>query len=160
MGFTVSFRERLEDEVSSIIATETSGSRRWCTVAHKLMPRKEDDYRILWVVHELEFLQDEDRHRAGEKTRFVSCYRLAKVDGYWGNKPESEEMGPISVSCPLEFLDLAPEGETYSNTSAWWRSQVRAYHAAKRAGRPFKKEPHDQWIALRSAQQDMFAQAA
>ena len=54
--------------------------------------------------------------------RFIGCDVLAEDDGNWGYKDMIEEEHPYYYSCPLEFLDLAPEA------SKDWRVLVRQYH--------------------------------
>ena len=51
---------------------------------------------------------------------------LERSGGQWGYKPLDESMHPYYYSCPLSYLDLAPE------QSAEWRAGVRAYHARRR----------------------------
>lgn len=88
----------------------------------------------LWVAFENE---TSERYPKGE--RFLCLYLLAgggKRMG-WGCKAISEDMGPCDVDCPLYLLDLVPEPKN-SEYSANFRARVRAYHAAKAAGRQKK----------------------
>src|SRR3546814_16245151 len=62
----------------------------------------------------------------GQSLRYIRCDLLECSGGQWGYKPLDESMHPYYYSCPLSYLDLAPE------QSADWRAGVRAYHARRR----------------------------
>jgi len=64
----------------------------------------------------------------GEK--FVACILLQRSSYGWGYKVMDEGMGPVQVSCPLSFLDMADDPTGYAVA---WREKVRAYHT-KRTG--------------------------
>ena len=79
---------------------------------------------VLWLV--------EEGRNPGEAwgdnpKRQIMCYLLNNSGGEgYGYKPISESMGPSEASCPIKFLDLAPEpNSTYSHD---WRGRVREYH--------------------------------
>lgn len=55
----------------------------------------------------------------------------------WGHKGMSEESGPTAVDCPLSFLDAASEPRGYAIN---WREEVRAYHAKKKANKPYASQ--------------------
>jgi len=67
----------------------------------------------------------------GESTTFILCDLLQGSGSEWGYKPLSESMHPYYYSCPLHYLDMAPE------QCREWREGVRAYHVQRRApGQP------------------------
>jgi len=87
---------------------------------------------ILWCLYET-------THKAsGKVSTWIGCSILGSDPGYgWGSKDMEESMGPCYYSCPLSFLDRAPQpGNKYS---ADWRATVRAYHAKLAAGRMNKR---------------------
>lgn len=89
------------------------------------------DRIVLWVVVEITATQPfelmPDRHLAiGQKFRFIRCHLLEQNARFgWGYKPMDESAGPCYYSCPLQFLDMAPEV-----LDAAWRQQVRRRHTA------------------------------
>lgn len=87
---------------------------RWVTVAHALRGN------TLWAVH---CLESPDGEPAGDAC--ICCY-LLQVHGDWGYKPIDESCGPCYYTCPLKYLDMAPE------KNPQWRQQVRDYHAKAR----------------------------
>lgn len=62
----------------------------------------------------------------GESTSFIRCDLLQGSGDEWGHKPLEESMHPYYYSCPLRYLDMAPE------QCRDWREGVRAYHASRR----------------------------
>jgi hypothetical protein len=83
---------------------------------------------VLWSVVELT-AKVEGVHRdlaPGQSLRYIRCDLLERSGNQWGYKPLEESMHPYYYSCPLSYLDLAPE------QSADWRAGVRAYHARRR----------------------------
>lgn len=60
---------------------------------------------------------------AGESQVFIRCDLLDHSDDGWGYKAMEESVHPYYYSCPLRYLDLAPE------QSADWRAGVRQFHA-------------------------------
>ena len=83
---------------------------------------------MLWSVVELT-AKVEGVHRdlaPGQSLRYIRCDLLERSGNQWGYKPLEESMHPYYYSCPLSYLDLAPE------QSADWRAGVRAYHARRR----------------------------
>ena len=71
---------------------------------------------VLWTVE-----QRPDGHR------FIGCILLSKDRGFgWGAKAMEESMHPYHYSCPLSYLDMAPE------TNATWREKVRFYHERRK----------------------------
>jgi hypothetical protein len=63
----------------------------------------------------------------------VTLIQYAAADRCFGTKGLQECSGPVAVNCPLAFLDMAPEANSYG-----WRDRVRAYHVlrAERAAQP------------------------
>ncbi|MGY6272930.1 hypothetical protein ACXIUT_24915 [Achromobacter denitrificans] len=59
----------------------------------------------------------------GQSLRYIRCDLLERSGGEWGYKPLEESMHPYYYSCPLSYLDMAPE------QSEAWRAGVRTYHA-------------------------------
>ena len=67
----------------------------------------------------------------GESTTFILCDLLQGSGNEWGYKPLSESVHPYYYSCPLPYLDMAPE------KCREWREGVRAYHEQLRTpGQP------------------------
>ncbi|CUR45129.1 hypothetical protein [Alloalcanivorax xenomutans] len=62
----------------------------------------------------------------GETTSFIRCDLLQGSGGEWGHKPLEESMHPYYYSCPVRYLDMAPE------QCREWREGVRAYHTRRR----------------------------
>ncbi|MCP5348799.1 MAG: hypothetical protein H7A04_18255 [Pseudomonadales bacterium] len=63
----------------------------------------------------------------GETTSFIRCDLLQGSGGEWGHKPLEESMHPYYYSCPVRYLDMAPE------QCREWREGVRDYHARRNA---------------------------
>jgi hypothetical protein len=57
----------------------------------------------------------------------VTLIAYDRRDRCYGTKGLDESCGPSAADCPLTFLDMAPEANSYG-----WRDRVRAYHAARR----------------------------
>jgi hypothetical protein len=84
----------------------------------------------LWQVRELV--------KTGERCIILHMIQGGKREGFT-YKPVEETMGPYQYSCPLSYLDLAPQplgpdGKPHE-WSEKWRAGVREYHAAKAAKR-------------------------
>lgn len=77
---------------------------------------------VLWTVAE-------GAKESGEKVTYIGCYLISKHGNEWGYKPMDESMHPYYYSCPLKFLEMAPEA------CPEWRAKVREFHA--RAARKF-----------------------
>jgi hypothetical protein len=99
------------------------------TLAHKTT--KEDGQSILWAVHEFPMDSAVEEYRG---KRFIVCYLMngRRDDRYQhGYKDMGESAGPYFYSCPLRYLEMAPEVACQE-----WRDNVKAYHA--RMSRKFK----------------------
>lgn len=92
--------------------------------------RKYTSGNTLWTVHESN----------GE--RWIGCYLLSKSGGSWGYKPMEECMGPNYYSCPLAFLEMAPQpAGPYAGA---WRDSVRKYHAERNAKLALRRQQRAQ----------------
>jgi len=92
---------------------------RWGYLAEKVVAHKvinsSPGHAELWLVLETE--------KAG---RLICLCLLQSQKGYgWGYKSMTEAMGPYIYSCPLDFLDQAPEA------CPEWRTKVREYAVRK-----------------------------
>src|SRR5436190_1058570 len=85
----------------------------WQTLAHCCVGN------VLWAVV-----------RPPQGETFIACFLLSNAGGDWGYKDQCESMGPYQVSCPLKYLDMAPQPE--GEFARGWRDKVRAYHARRR----------------------------
>lgn len=87
---------------------------------HEQKRTREDGHSVLWTLATVPL-------RDGGTRTIILCDLLAKQDGCWGSTGMNEEVHPFYYSCPLSFLDRAPE------VSGEWRAKVRAFHAAKKS---------------------------
>ena len=62
--------------------------------------------------------------KAGESTYLIRCDLLEGSHNGWGYKGLDESMHPYYYSCPLEYLEIAPD------VSPGWRKRVREHHQA------------------------------
>jgi len=73
---------------------------------------------------------------------------LQKSEGEWGYKGMDESVHPLYYSCPLKYLDMAPEV-----TNQEWRDKVRAYHRKFEIGQEVELEycsiPRAKIVSLR-----------
>ena len=110
-----------EELIRRLLAPE-DGATAWVKIiAHEVQDE------ILWSVEQFTARQTTSFLEAGQSRAFIVCYLLNGSAGGSGYKALEESMHPFYYSCPLHFLDLAPE------QSRAWREGVRAYHA-QRAG--------------------------
>jgi len=99
------------DLIQKLIKTEENETRRWVTLTHSVRGN------VLWSVVELTYKAEE------RSKRFIACHLLRSDKGYgWGYKAMEESMGPAYYSCPLKYLEMAPEA------NAAWREAVREHH--------------------------------
>lgn len=118
MGWYFSPQSRSE-LIAEIIAPRENERAGMKTVAHTLRGN------VLWSVAEVT-AKAEDAYRGlapGQSVRFIRCHLLERSGDTWGCKALEESMHPYYYSCPLSYLDMAPE------QSEAWRAGVRAYHA-------------------------------
>lgn len=121
MGWLFTSRTRSE-LIRDLIQPEEHERATVRVVAHTLRGN------VLWSVAEVT-AKVEGVHpdlAPGESMRYIRCDLLQRSGGQWGYKGMDESMHPYYYSCPLSYLDLAPE------RSADWRAGVRAYHARRR----------------------------
>ena len=121
MGWYFSPQSRSE-LIAELIAPQETERASVKVIAHALRGN------VLWSVTEVTAkVEGVHRHLApGQSLRYIRCDLLERSGGQWGYKPLDESMHPYYYSCPLSYLDLAPE------QSADWRAGVRAYHARRR----------------------------
>lgn len=141
MGWLFLNNRSKSDLVTELTATEESEARRWETVAHCVRGN------VLWTV--VDFT---DKAKAVCK-RVITCHLLERgADGRsWGYKSMDESVHPYYYSCPLKYLEMAPD-----TANEDWRIEVRRYHA-DRAPRKVKKGQKVQivgsaipWVVIRS----------
>jgi hypothetical protein len=86
---------------------------------------------VLWVVFNTKVYDENGQITKDEN--WIACnlleYWRKPCEG-WAYKDMDESMGPFYYSCPLGYLDLAPE------KNAEWREKVRKYHQDRKC--PFK----------------------
>jgi len=99
--------------INELTAPRESENARTVTIAYK------DCGDVLWSVVEVRSKTDD------EPQRYIFCDLLDCHNGMWGHKPMEEAMHPYRYSCPLAYLDMAPE------QSRAWRNKVRAWHAQR-----------------------------
>lgn len=121
MGWYFSHQSRSE-LIAELVAPQETERTTAKVITHALRGN------VLWSVVEMT-VKAESAHRdlpPGQSLRYIRCDLLERSHGQWGYKPLDESMHPYYYSCPLSYLDLAPE------QSADWRAGVRAYHARRR----------------------------
>ena len=124
MGWYFSNQSRSE-LIAELIATQETERASVKVIAHALRGN------VLWSVTQVT-AKAEGVHRdlaPGQSLCTIRCDLLERSGGQWGYKPLDESMHPYYYSCPLSYLDLAPE------QSAEWRAGVRAYHARRRTSK-------------------------
>lgn len=135
MGWMFTLGQTRRELIEHLTEEQVSEGRvRMRTLAHCTVGNH------LWAVHEL--MGKAETFSPEFPAKFICLYLLAPHKGYgWGYKDISEEMGPVEVSCPLKYLELAPEScGDYSND---WRERVRKHHAEQAAKREFAKQLKD-----------------
>ncbi|MBB6366655.1 hypothetical protein FHR56_001768 [Xanthomonas sacchari] len=121
MGWYFSHQSRSE-LIAELIAPQETERTNAKVIAHALRGN------VLWCVVEMT-VKTESAHSdlpPGQSLRYIRCDLLERSYDQWGYKSLDESMHPYYYSCPLSYLDLAPE------QSADWRAGVRAYHARRR----------------------------
>ncbi|MGE6688968.1 hypothetical protein ACQKFE_13385 [Stutzerimonas stutzeri] len=121
MGWYFSRQSRSE-LIAELIAPQEAERARTQVIAHTLRGN------VLWSVVEVT-AKAAGVHRdlaPGQSLRYIRCDLLERRGGQWGYKPLHESVHPYYYTCPLSYLDLAPE------QSADWRAGVRAYHTQRR----------------------------
>lgn len=114
-------RDQLIRELTSPEHTECA---RREVIDHTLV----DD--VLWSVVRITAKQDGvSGLEAGEAKCFTGCDLLEPSGNEWGYKSLVEAEHPYYYSCPLRYLDMAPQ------QCATWRARVHAFHQQRPAGR-------------------------
>ncbi|MGU2529530.1 hypothetical protein ACTVZC_26330, partial [Pseudomonas aeruginosa] len=111
MGWYFSSQSR-SDLIAELVAPQETERVSAKVIAHTLRGN------VLWSVIEMT-AKVEGVHRdlsQGQSLRYIRCDLLECSGGQWGYKPLDESMHPYYYSCPLSYLDLAPE------QSADWRA--------------------------------------
>ncbi|VFT23712.1 Uncharacterised protein [Pseudomonas aeruginosa] len=104
MGWYFSPQSRSE-LIAELIAPQQTERVSAKVIAHALRGN------VLWSVVELT-AKVEGVHRdlaPGQSLRYIRCDLLERSGNQWGYKPLEESMHPYYYSCPLSYLDLAPE---------------------------------------------------
>lgn len=111
MGWTFEHGASRADIIKRVTASEENEYGRWTSLAYCTKGN------VLWHVFEWH------RKDRGETRNVIGCTLLAphKAVG-WGYKSMDESAEPYYYSCPLAYLDMAPEA------SAEWRRLVRKWH--------------------------------
>jgi hypothetical protein len=102
--------------IQRLIAPGDDGTTCTEVLAHA----DQDD--VLWSVERVTARQKTSRLEAGQSDCYLVCFLLDNHRGNWEYKAMEEIMHPYCYSCPLSFLDLAPE------RCPEWRQKVREYH--------------------------------
>ncbi|MDR0458503.1 MAG: hypothetical protein LBH10_05705 [Burkholderiaceae bacterium] len=120
MGWTYIDGATRADVICELTRREDSHSVSAQVIAHALRGN------VLWTVCVLTAKHDSAIAglAAGQSTRFIGCNLLARDSTGWGYKDMAEAVHPYYYTCPLSYLDMAPEA------SHSWRAGVRAYHAS------------------------------
>ncbi|MDR3214557.1 MAG: hypothetical protein LBT71_11660 [Azoarcus sp.] len=115
MGWTFMPVSR-EELIQRLIAPKDGEELHAETIDHDVQDR------MLWSVERLTARQKTSFLAAGQSGNFIVCYLLDTHRDNWGYKALEESMHPFEYSCPLPFLDLAPE------QCPAWRRGVRKFH--------------------------------
>ncbi|MDR2111612.1 MAG: hypothetical protein LBQ62_00670 [Candidatus Accumulibacter sp.] len=122
MGWFFSSQSRAE-LIAELIEPYETARARVKIIAHAMRGN------VLWSVAEMT-AKAEGAHQGlapGQSVRYIRCDLLKKSGNEWGYKPMDETAHPYYYTCPLRYLDMAPE------VSREWRECVRAHHARRRA---------------------------
>ena len=118
MGWTFFTGMTRQSLVQKLIAPKVyesqNGPCREETLAHCLT--RERDTEVLWAVQR--FARDAQPPRT-----VIVCFLLEGSHHGWGYKDLSEGEHPYYYTCPLKYLELAPE------TCSGWRAEVRTRHS-------------------------------
>jgi len=108
MGSTVIIGASRREVIDEI----TRSTERFYTIQHCCKGN------VLYAVHESESAD-------GIRFRFIGVHLLFKSSDGWGYKSMSEDMGPYNYTCPLKYLEMAPDGDAGSKNARDWRAEVR-----------------------------------
>jgi hypothetical protein len=107
MGWLFGWRERA-DMIHHLTRTNGVQTVRHCTVGNHL-----------WAI------QEYTKKGESTPTRFIALYLMQRHGGDWGYKDLCESEHPYYYTCPLAYLELAPEA------NAEWRAKVREHHTKR-----------------------------
>jgi hypothetical protein len=111
MGWLFQHGASRADIIHRVTRPQENEEARWTTLAHCLKGN------VLWAVYEV------FRKKTNETERFIGCILIAGGKREAGYKDMCESMHPYFYSCPLAYLDMAPEA------NAEWRQLVCQHHA-------------------------------
>lgn len=117
MGWEYGWKSR--KELIAYLCNEQPRSR---TLARKAT--SERGQPVLWTVQEIS-----PENKESPAYRLIVCYLIGydRPSGLYGYRELGETDGPYYYSCPLSFLDMAPEPE--GENVKEWRENVRRFHA-------------------------------
>jgi hypothetical protein len=116
MGWTF-VRLTRDQLIRELTATEDNERSRIEVIDHTLVNN------VLWTVVRITAKQAGVLGLApGESTTLIGCHLLESEGREWGYKSLGEAEHPYYYSCPLRYLDMAPQ------LCATWRARVHAFH--------------------------------
>ncbi|MDR2452366.1 MAG: hypothetical protein LBE85_11505 [Candidatus Accumulibacter sp.] len=117
MGWLFSHQSR-PALIAELIKPQESERASAKVIAHALRGK------VLWSVVEVtaKVAGEFPNLAPGESRRYIQCDLLKGGSNGWGYMSMDESMHPFYYSCPLSYLDMAPE------QSREWREGVRAHH--------------------------------
>jgi hypothetical protein len=111
MGWTFTQGATRTDIIREAIAMQENEYGKWTCLAHYCKGN------TLWTVWEILIKAQ------NETQRYIQCDLMECQKGYgWGRKSLEESSHPYYYSCPLKYLDMAPE------KNPEWRKLVREHH--------------------------------
>jgi len=117
MGWTF-VRASRDQLIQELISPQETVLARSIVIDHAL------NGKVLWTVVRVTAKQVGVMNLAvGESICYIGCDVLESAGLEWGYKSLDESVHPYYYSCPLRYLDMAPE------RCPKWRENVRAYHA-------------------------------
>ena len=123
MGWTYPYHtEKKSDLINQIMRDLTWENEKFKTYPVKKCVRG----NVLWVLAESKSKLDDTSEK------FILCYVMEKYNT-WGYKDMDESMHPYYYSCPLSYLELAPE------KNREWRNGVRSHHGYLEQARLLRK---------------------
>ena len=116
MGWTF-VRLTRDQLIRELTATEETERSRSEVIDHTLVGN------VLWTVARVTAKQVGVLGLApGESATLIGCHLLESEGREWGYKFLVEAEHPYYYSCPLRYLDMAPQ------RCATWRARVHAFH--------------------------------
>lgn len=123
MGWTF-VRTSRDQLIRELIAPQETDRAHSTVVDHTL------NGKVLWTVVRVTAQQAGVMNLAvGESTCYIGCNVMEGSSDRWGYKSLDESVNPYYYSCPLRYLDMAPE------QCRKWREGVHAYHAQRRTAK-------------------------